>query len=119
MVGHIDDELLEELQRTCRENSHEKIVRAIGQSIALMCFGREELADTTIEQMLEEKDHVVRYGGVMAIGMAYSGTGNNRALKKLLSLAASDVSDDVRRAAVMSIGYVMLNNYCRLLCILW
>ena len=34
------------------------------------------------------------------IAMAYAGTGNNKAIRKLLHVAVSDVNDDVRRAAV-------------------
>ena len=34
------------------------------------------------------------------IAMAYCGTGNNKAIRKLLHVAVSDVNDDVRRAAV-------------------
>ena len=86
-------------------------MRAISLAIAMMCFGQEENADVYIKSLIESKDHVVRYGGVLAIGMAYAGTGNNIALKKLLSLAASDVSDDVRRSAVMAMGYLMLADY--------
>lgn len=111
MTGHLDDNLLAELIQSCEENSHEKIVRAISLAIAMMCFGQEENADVYIKSLIESKDHVVRYGGVLAIGMAYAGTGNNIALKKLLSLAASDVSDDVRRSAVMAMGYLMLADY--------
>lgn len=33
----------------------------------------------------------------MGLGMAYIGTGNDEAIKKLLNLAVTDVSDDVRR----------------------
>ena len=39
--------------------------------------------------------------------MAYAGTGNNKAVKKLLHLAVSDVNDDVRRAAVTSLGFIL------------
>lgn len=45
------------------------------------------------------------------IGMAYIGTANNRAIKTLLHYASADVNDDVRRAAVTSIGFLLLNNY--------
>jgi len=111
MTGKIDDDLMNELIRNCYENTHEKIVRAIALAIGLMCFNNEEQADKYINKLLECKDQVVRYGGALAIGMAYCGTSNNRALKKLLSLTASDVSDDVRRASTMSIGYLMINDY--------
>lgn len=43
----------------------------------------------------------------MSLGMAYVGSGNNTAIKKLLNFAVSDVSDDVRRIAVISLSFVM------------
>lgn len=51
---------------------------------------------------------VYRYGAMYMIGLAYIGTSNNTALKKLLHFAVSDVSDDVRRAAVINVGLLML-----------
>jgi hypothetical protein len=45
---------------------------------------------------------------MFAIGMAYRGTDNNGAIQKLLHFAVSDVSDDVRRAAVINLGFVLL-----------
>ena len=50
-----------------------------------------------------------RYGGIYAIGMAYRGTANNAAIQKLLHFAVGDVSDDVRRAAVLALGFVLMN----------
>ena len=46
---------------------------------------------------------------MFTIGMAYAGIPNNAALEKLLHYAVSDVSDDVRWAAVMNIGFLMYN----------
>lgn len=43
----------------------------------------------------------------MAIGMAYVGSGNDKAIRKLLNLAVTDVADDVRRIAVISLAFVM------------
>lgn len=45
------------------------------------------------------------------IGLAYVATANNGALKRLLHVAVSDVSDDVRRAAVTNIGFLMLKEF--------
>lgn len=109
MAGRLDAELISELLDACKNNTHEKIIRGMSFSLALMAYQSEELADSLIEQLLESKDHVVRYGGAYAIGMAYVGTGNTKAVRKLLSITASDVNDDVRRAAVISIGFIMLN----------
>lgn len=45
------------------------------------------------------------------IGLAYVGTANNDAIRRLLHVAVSDVSDDVRRAAVTALGFVMYKNH--------
>ncbi len=44
------------------------------------------------------------------LAMAYCGTGNNAAIRKLLHVAVSDVNDDVRRVAVTSLGFLMFRN---------
>lgn len=42
------------------------------------------------------------------LGLAYRGTANNGAIQRLLHFAVSDVSDDVRRAAVLCLGFVLM-----------
>lgn len=39
--------------------------------------------------------------------MAYCGTGNNKAIRQLLHMAVSDVNDDVRRASVTALGFIL------------
>lgn len=75
--------------------------------IALTVYGREEEADTLIEQMTRDQDPILRYGGMYALALAYSGTANNKAIRQLLHFAVSDVSDDVRRTAVLALGFVL------------
>lgn len=42
--------------------------------------------------------------------MAYAGTADNKAIRKLLHVAVSDVNDDVRRAAVTALGFILYRN---------
>lgn len=91
-----------------KDTKHEKIIRGLALGVALVCYGQEGGADGVIEQMVMDKDPVVRYGGMFVIGMAYSATADNGAVRRLLHVAVSDVSDDVRRAAVMCLGFVLL-----------
>ena len=53
----------------------------------------------------------MRYGGMFTIALAYAGTGSNKAIRKLLHVAVSDVNDDVRRAAVTALGFVLFRNH--------
>lgn len=57
------------------------------------------------------QDAILRYGAMFTIALAYAGTGNNKAIRKLLHVAVSDVADDVRRAAVTALGFVLFRNH--------
>ncbi|KZV30653.1 26S proteasome non-ATPase regulatory subunit 1A [Dorcoceras hygrometricum] len=99
-----------ELLAYAHETQHEKIIRGLSLGIALTVYGREEEADTLIEQMTRDQDPILRYGGMYALALAYRGTANNKAIRQLLHFAVSDVSDDVRRTAVLALGFVLYSD---------
>lgn len=111
MMGSSNEEVIRDLLAYAHETQHEKIIRSVSMALAFIMYGREEGADTMIEQLCLEKDPILRYGAMYMIGLAYVATANNYALKKLLHFAVSDVSNDVRRAAVTNIGFLMLKEY--------
>lgn len=86
------------------------LFRGLALGIALTVYGREEEADTLIEQMTRDQDPILRYGGMYALALAYRGTANNKAIRQLLHFAVSDVSDDVRRTAVLALGFVLYSD---------
>ncbi|KAK8914111.1 hypothetical protein KSP39_PZI024134 [Platanthera zijinensis] len=106
MVGNASDRASEMLAYA-HDTQHEKIIRGLALGIALTVYGREEEADTLIEQLTRDQDPILRYGGMYALALAYSGTANNKAIHQLLHFAVSDVSDDVRRTAVLALGFVL------------
>jgi 26S proteasome regulatory subunit N2 len=109
LLGTANGAALEEMVAYAHDTRHEKIIRGIAMGVALIVYGVEEQADVLIEQLLGDKDPLLRYGGMYAIAMAYCGTSNNNAIRRLLHSAVSDVSDDVRRAAVTGLGFVLCN----------
>jgi 26S proteasome regulatory subunit N2 len=88
------------------DSNHEKIIRALGISLSLIMYGKEQKADGLIEQMCNSKDSTIRYGAMFTIGCAYAGTASSTAVRRLLNFAVSDTNDDVKRAAVMNIGFL-------------
>ncbi|CAA0839995.1 26S proteasome non-ATPase regulatory subunit 1 homolog A [Striga hermonthica] len=96
-----------EMLAYAHETQHEKIIRGLTLGIALTVYGREEEADELIEQMTRDQDPIIRYGGMYALGLAYRGTSSNKAIRQLLHFAVSDASDDVRRTAVLALGFVL------------
>jgi len=57
--------------------------------------------------MRADRDPILRYGAQYALALAYCGTGSNKAVRILLHTAVSDVSDDVRMAAVIALAFVL------------
>ncbi|EGC36277.1 26S proteasome regulatory subunit S1 [Dictyostelium purpureum] len=107
MLGSGSQKAIEEMLAYAHETQHEKTIRSLAMGLAFLMYGKEESADVLIEQMMSDKDPLLRYGGMYTVAMAYCGTGNNDALRKLLSVAVSDGNDSVRRAAVTCIGFVL------------
>lgn len=107
MLGTGNIKALEDMIQYAHDTQHEKIVRGLAMGMALIMYGRQEAADELVNGLLEDPDPTLRYGGIMTIALAYCGTGSNKAVRRLLHVAVSDVSDDVRRVAVMSLGFVL------------
>ncbi|KAJ3005211.1 proteasome regulatory particle base subunit [Thoreauomyces humboldtii] len=107
MLGTASSKAIDEMLQYAHETQHEKIIRGLAIGISMIMYGREEEADALIEQLVSDKDPILRYGGIYTVAMAYSGTGNNKAIRRLLHVAVSDVNDDVRRAAVSSLGFLL------------
>lgn len=110
MLGTGSERAVEEMLQYAHETQHEKIIRGLAIGISLLFYGKEEKAETMIDTLLADKDAILRYGGVYTIALAYAGTANNKAIRRLLHIAVSDVSDDVRRAAVTSLGFLLFRN---------
>lgn len=107
MLGSKSDQAIEDMVMYAQETQHEKILRGLAIGIALVMYGRMEEADVLIENLLRDKDAILRRSAMYTIAMAYAGTGNNKAIRRLLHVAVSDVNDDVRRAAVQSLGFLL------------
>ncbi|KAK2809213.1 hypothetical protein FQN50_004049 [Emmonsiellopsis sp. PD_5] len=111
MLGTGNIKALEDMLRYAHDTQHEKIIRGVAMGMALIMYGRQEAADELINGLLADPDPTIRYGGIMAIALAYCGTGSNKAVRRLLHVAVSDVSDDVRRVAVMSLGFILFRKH--------
>lgn len=110
MLGTASQQAVDEMLQYAHETQHEKIIRGLAIGLALLFYGKEEKSDPMIETLLGDKDPILRYGGVYTMALAYAGTGDNKAIRKLLHIAVSDVNDDVRRAAVTSLGFLLFRN---------
>ncbi|KAK6376608.1 proteasome regulatory particle base subunit [Exophiala oligosperma] len=111
MLGSGNTKVLSDMIQHAHDTQHDKIVRGLAVGMALIMYGRQEGADELIQGLLNDTDPTMRYGGILTIAMAYVGTGSNKAVRKLLHVAVSDVSDDVRRIAVLSLGFILFRKH--------
>ncbi|XP_018318888.1 26S proteasome non-ATPase regulatory subunit 1 [Agrilus planipennis] len=107
MLGSKNASAIEDMVAYAQESQHEKILRGLAVGIAFTMYGRLEEADSLIQQLTTDKDPILRRSGMYTLAMAYCGTGHNQAIRKLLHVAVSDVNDDVRRAAVTALGFLL------------
>ncbi|KRY66851.1 26S proteasome non-ATPase regulatory subunit 1, partial [Trichinella pseudospiralis] len=110
LAGSLDYEVFKEMFMCATDTQHEKIQRGICIGIACIAFGRMEQANSWADELLKDQNPILRRAGVYTLAMAYCGSGNTNVVGRLLHLSVSDVNDDVRRAAVSSIGFVMARN---------
>jgi 26S proteasome regulatory subunit N2 len=103
-------EVANEILLYAHETQHEKSIRGIAVAIALIFTGLREKADVFIDQLVSDKDPILRYGGMWLVATAYAGSSDNKALGLLLHAAVSDANDDVRRVAVLSLGFILCQN---------
>lgn len=107
MIGTKSPNAIQDMVSYAQDTQHEKILRGLCLGIALTMYGRLEEADALIDSLTRDKDPILRRSGMYTVALAYCGTGNNTAIRRLLHFAVSDVDDDVRRAAVTSLGFLL------------
>ncbi|CAH1111422.1 unnamed protein product [Psylliodes chrysocephalus] len=107
MLGSNNSATIMDMVAYAQESQHEKILRGLAVGISFTMYGRLEEADSLIHQLTSDKDPILRRSGMYTLAMAYCGTGHNQAIRKLLHVAVSDVNDDVRRAAVTALGFLL------------
>ncbi|XP_063715844.1 26S proteasome non-ATPase regulatory subunit 1-like [Symsagittifera roscoffensis] len=110
MLGSADPQVFIDMTSYAHETQHEKIVRGLCVGIALLMYRALEEADDYIEMLSNDKDALLRRSAAYVTAMAYCGTEHNKSLKRLLRVAVTDVNDDVRRASVEAIGFLLLRS---------
>lgn len=103
--------IINDLYNYAQETRRRNIIFGMSIGVSLICYGQENMAVDTIKKFMDDENSVIRYGGVFIIAMAYAGTANKWAIKKLLHYAISDPSNDVRRASVMCLGFLLIRDY--------
>ncbi|MCP9263001.1 26S proteasome non-ATPase regulatory subunit 1 [Dirofilaria immitis] len=101
MVGGMQTEAYQEMVQYVCDTQHDKIQRGLRTGIALLAYGQQEEAEKLIAPLLEHKSNaVLRSTAVCMLAMAYAGSAK----------VAADPNQDVKRFAVIAIGFVLSKN---------
>ncbi len=106
---HFDKDIVDIMINTSRNNQHDRIARSMMCSLGLMAFGNSNKVLSYFDSLIQEKDSLLRMGAVFMLSMAFFDSNNNDIVSKLLQIAATDLSNDVRRASVIGLSFVMLS----------
>ena len=110
MLGSAKEQAIADMVDHARDTQHEKIVRGLAQGIALTMYGQQDQAEPLIKELSEDKDAILRRAAMYTVAMAYAGTASTPAMRRLLHVAVSDVDNDVRRAAVEALGFLLFRS---------
>uniref|UniRef100_A0A1I7TYH7 RPN2_C domain-containing protein n=1 Tax=Caenorhabditis tropicalis TaxID=1561998 RepID=A0A1I7TYH7_9PELO len=108
LAGHLSNDVFHDLIQYSIETQHDKVQRGIRTGLACAAFGIGENVERYMPETLEEETNpILRSTGVCMLSMAYAGTGNPDAIRRLLDMVATDPNADVKRYAVIGIGFIM------------
>lgn len=105
---HYSSDHIEEMINLCQNNPHDKIARAAIGTIGLTAINSNADVSADYAKMISNKDPHIRLGAVGLIALRYFATAHSETVNELLRLAATDLSNDVRRMAVIGLAFVMI-----------
>ncbi|KAK0403987.1 hypothetical protein QR680_017225 [Steinernema hermaphroditum] len=111
MVGSLNTQVLRDMEQYIYDTQHDKIERGLRTGMALLAYGRQDEVEQSVNRLLDDKAHaILRQTGVCMLAMAYAGTGKADVVRRLLAKVAADPNNDVKRFAVIAIGFVLSND---------
>lgn len=105
---HYSSDHVEEMINLCQNNPHDKIARAAIGTIGLTAINSTADVSADYAKMINNKDPHIRLGAVGLIALRHFATAHSETVNELLRLAATDLSNDVRRMAVIGLAFVMI-----------
>jgi len=101
-AGSNNESIISELIATAADSEHEKIIRSVCISIGLISFQSPSL------EFLEnlEANPIIKLAVPFYLACAYFKSANPMVVRKLLKLS-NDISNEVKRAAIMALGFVL------------
>uniref|UniRef100_A0A914Y4N8 Uncharacterized protein n=1 Tax=Panagrolaimus superbus TaxID=310955 RepID=A0A914Y4N8_9BILA len=108
MAASLDKRAFDEMVQYISNTDHDKIQRGLRTGLALLAYGRMEEVEPWVTKLLKAKSNdVLRQTAVCMLAMAYAGSGKAEVVRRLLAKVAADPNPDVKRFAVIAVGFVL------------
>lgn len=101
-AGTNNETIISELIAAASESEHEKVIRSVCISIGLISF--QSPSNEFLENL--EANSTIKLAVPFYLACAYFKTGNSNVVRKLLKYS-NDISNEVKRAAIMALGFVL------------
>lgn len=109
MIGSKDDETITTLIAYATNTQHDKTAQGIGLALALIMYETKDDADWLIHKLLNNENYVLREAAMLISGMAYCGEFEQVTIRQMLMATSRDARDEVKRAAVISLAFILYN----------
>ncbi|KAE9552793.1 hypothetical protein FO519_004010 [Halicephalobus sp. NKZ332] len=111
MAASLNNDAFREMVQYISDTAHDKIQRGLRTGLALLAYGRMEEVEPWVNELLEAKSNaVLRQTAVCMLAMAYAGSGKADVVRRLLAKVAADPNQDVKRFAIIAVGFVLSND---------
>jgi 26S proteasome regulatory subunit N2 len=110
MAASLDATAFREMVQYISDTAHDKIQRGLRTGLALLAYGRMEEVEPWVNELLAKSNAVLRQTAVCMLAMAYAGSGKADVVRRLLAKVAADPNQDVKRFAVIAVGFVLSND---------
>uniref|UniRef100_A0A7E4UMT8 26S proteasome non-ATPase regulatory subunit 1 n=1 Tax=Panagrellus redivivus TaxID=6233 RepID=A0A7E4UMT8_PANRE len=108
MAASLDNNAFREMVQYISDTAHDKIQRGLRTGLSLLAYGRMEEVEPWVSELLEAKSSaILRQTAVCMLAMAYAGSGKADVVRRLLAKVAADPNQDVKRFAVIAVGFVL------------
>jgi len=103
--------ILEDIIFLIQETEYVKIVKILVFSLAFIFLKTRDESNLVFQTLISERNPQIREGAIYIYSLAFLGSGDFRATNKILEILSFDPDDNVKKAAIIGIGFIFMCDF--------
>jgi hypothetical protein len=103
--------LLEVIISLIQETEYAKIGKILVFSLAFIFLKTKDESNLVFQTLIRERNPQIREGAVYIYSLAFLGSGDFQATNKILEILSLDPDENVKKAAIISIGFIFMCDF--------